>query len=165
VKTSLLAGCLLAVTLPLPLAAQLCEGLPATLTGTDGNDNLLGTAGDDVIVALGGNDLVDGAGGDDIVCGGDGADVVNGTRGVAWVIRHGAQGTYAGGVAQSAGLWGIAQGFTVLSLDGRDWAVAAGGGSSSPDLLVLGVLALCALGQRRTRATHPGAFLRSADTV
>ena len=241
-KTSLLACCLLALTLPLPLAAQTCEGLPATLTGTEGNDNLLGTAGNDVIVALGGDDIVDGAGGDDIVCGGDGDDIliggagndrlfgengaddlrggedddvisggpghdglrgnsgndqltgdadddvmlgaegtdqcdgvsgvdsadsacetrmnldadvlfltlyapdgtrldgelyvptddaaVNGTRGVAWVIRHGAQGTYAGGVAQSAGLWGIAQGFTVLSLNGRDWGVAAGGGNT-----------------------------------
>ena len=44
--------------------------------------------------------------------------------------RHGAQGTYSGGVAQSAGLWGIAQGFTVLSLNGRDWGVAAGGGNT-----------------------------------
>ncbi len=242
VKTQLLACCVLALMLPMSLAAQTCEGLPATLTGTDGNDNLLGTAGDDVIVALGGNDLVDGASGNDIVCGGDGDDIliggtgndrlfgesgnddlrglegddvisggsghdslrgdagndqltgdadddvmvgaggsdlcdgvsgvdsadsacetrmnldadvlfltlyapdgtsldgelyvpindaaVNGTREVAWVFRHGAQGSYAGGVAQSAGLWGVAQGFTVLSLNGRDWGVAAGGGNT-----------------------------------
>ena len=241
-KTQLLACCLLVMTLPMPLAAQVCEGLPATLTGTDGNDNLLGTAGDDVIVALGGNDVVDGAGGNDIVCGGDGNDILiggtgddrlfgengdddlrghdgddvlsggsghdglrgdegndqlagdagddvmvgasgddqcdgvsgvdsadsacevrmnldadvlfltlyapdgtrldgelyvptndaasNGTREVAWVFRHGAQGSFAGGVAQSAGLWGVAQGFTVLALNGRDWGVAAGGGNT-----------------------------------
>ena len=241
-KIQLLASCLLALLLPMSLAAQTCEGLPATLTGTDGDDNLLGTAGDDVIVALGGNDLVDGAGGNDTICGGDGNDIliggtgndrlfgengdddlrgvdgddvlsggagqdglrgdagndqltgdagddvmigasgsdqcdgvsgvdsadsacetrmnldadvlfltlyapdgtpldgelyvptndaaVNGTREVAWVFRHGAQGSYAGGVAQSAGLWGVAQGFTVLALNGRDWGVAAGGGNT-----------------------------------
>jgi pimeloyl-ACP methyl ester carboxylesterase len=53
-----------------------------------------------------------------------------GTREVAWVFRHGAQGTYATGVNQSAGLWGIAHGFTVLSLNGRDWGTAAGGGNT-----------------------------------
>jgi len=242
VKTQRFAFCLLALMLPMSLAAQTCEGLPATLTGTEGNDNLLGTAGDDVIVSLGGNDLVDGAGGNDIICGGDGDDIliggtgndrlfgdagnddlrgqdgddvlsggpghdalrgdagndqlngdagddvmvgaegsdqcdgvsgvdsadsscetrmnldadvlfltlyapdgtpldgelyvptndaaINGTRAVAWVFRHGAQGSYAGGVAQSAGLWGVAQGFTVLALNGRDWGVAAGGGNT-----------------------------------
>jgi len=238
----LIACWLLTLILSMPLAAQTCEGLPATLTGTDGSDSLLGTAGDDVIVTLGGNDLVDGAGGNDVICGGDGDDIliggtgddrlfgengdddlrgsegddlmsggsghdalrgdsgndqlsgdagddvmvgaagndecdgvsgtdtadsacetrgnldadvlfltlyapdgtrldgelyvptndaaINGTREVAWVFRHGAQGSYAGGVAQSAGLWGAAQGFTVLALNGRDWGVAAGGGNT-----------------------------------
>jgi pimeloyl-ACP methyl ester carboxylesterase len=233
---------LVALMLPASLAAQTCEGLPATIVGTDGNDSLLGTAGNDVIVALGGNDLIDAAGGDDIICGGDGDDIliggsgndrvfgengdddlrggegndvmsggaghdslrgesgddeltgddgddvmvgssgsdrcdgvsgvdsadsacetrmnldgdvlfltlyapdgtpldgelyvptsdaaINGTREVAWVFRHGAQGSYAGGVTQSAGLWGVAQGFTVLSLNGRDWGTAAGGGNT-----------------------------------
>ena len=53
-----------------------------------------------------------------------------GTREVAWVFRHGAMGNYASGVNQSAGLWGIAHGFTVLSLNGRDWGTAAGGGNT-----------------------------------
>ncbi len=53
-----------------------------------------------------------------------------GTREVAWVFRHGAQGTYATGVNQLAGLWGIARGFTVLALNGRDWGTAAGGGNT-----------------------------------
>jgi pimeloyl-ACP methyl ester carboxylesterase len=53
-----------------------------------------------------------------------------GTRAVAWVFRHGAMGNYATGVNQSAGLWGIAHGFTVLSLNGRDWGTAAGGGNT-----------------------------------
>lgn len=239
-KTLLLYCCLL--MLPITLAAQTCDGLPATILGTDGSDNLLGTAGDDVIVTLGGDDLVDAAGGSDIVCGGDGADILiggtgndrlfgengdddlrgddgddfmsggsgqdalrgnagndqltgdagddvmvgsagndqcdgvsgvdsadsacetrlnldadvlfltlyapdgtpldgelyvptndaalDGTRAVAWVFRHGAQGSYASGVAQSAGLWGVSRGFTVLALNGRDWGVAAGGGNT-----------------------------------
>jgi hypothetical protein len=33
-------------------------------------------------------------------------------------------------VNQSAGLWGISRGFTVLSLNGRDWGTAAGGGNT-----------------------------------
>ena len=53
-----------------------------------------------------------------------------GTREVAWVFRHGAQGNYATGVSQSAGLWGIRHGFTVLSLNGRDWGTSAGGGNT-----------------------------------
>lgn len=45
-------------------------------------------------------------------------------------MRHGAQGNYAAGVNQSVGLWGISRGFTVLSLNGRDWGTAAGGGDT-----------------------------------
>lgn len=234
--------CVPALLLPLPVLAQTCDGLPATLLGTGGDDRLLGTSGNDVIVGLGGNDVIEAAGGSDTVCAGDGDDVVIGgdgldrllgedgdddlrgdggddflsggggndglrggggddqldggpgddvldgadgtdqcdgvsgvdsadsacearanldadvlfvrlyapdgtpldgelyvptndaatlgTREVAWVFRHGAQGNYASGVSQSAGLWGIAQGFTVLSLNGRDWGTAAGGGNT-----------------------------------
>src|SRR5215207_3017858 len=48
-----------------------CVGVPATIVGTEGNDNLVGTEGRDIIVALGGNDRVQALGGDDAVCGGD----------------------------------------------------------------------------------------------
>ncbi|MBL8199985.1 MAG: hypothetical protein JNK40_03350 [Chromatiales bacterium] len=238
----ILAVCFLALALPLSLRAQTCEGLPATIVGTPGDDRLLGTSGSDVIVGLGGNDVIEAGDGNDTVCGGDGNDILIGaggddrllgedgdddlrgddgndtliggpgndslrgssgndqlagdegddvmvggdgtdacdgvtgidsadsacetaantdadvryltlyapdgtpldgelyiptndaatlgTREVAWVFRHGAQGSYATGVSQSAGLWGIAQGFTVLSLNGRDWGTAAGGGNT-----------------------------------
>lgn len=240
--TRILAVCLLALAVPLSLNAQTCEGLPATIVGTTGNDRLLGTSGNDVIVALDGNDLIEAGDGNDTVCGGAGDDILLGaggtdrllgedgdddlrgdggddtliggpgndalrggadndeltgdagddvmigadgtddcdgisgvdstdsacetrantdadvlfltlyapdgtpldgelyiptndaatlgTREVAWVFRHGAQGNYSSGVNQSAGLWGIARGFTVLSLNGRDWGAAAGGGNT-----------------------------------
>jgi len=240
--TRLIAVLALALLLPVSLQAQTCDGLPATIVGTDADDQLLGTPGDDVIVGLGGNDIIDGGTGNNVICGGDGDDIItganfndrffgengdddlrgdvgndyldggpgndslrggsnddeliggagndvmvggdgadscdgvsgtdsadsacevkanldadvlflrlyapdgtpldgelyvptndaatDGTREVAWVFRHGAQGNYATGVSQSAGLWGIAHGFTVLSLNGRDWGTSAGGGNT-----------------------------------
>lgn len=58
------------------LAAPTCRGVPATLTGTPGDDTLLGTTGPDVIVALGGADRVVSRAGRDLICAGGGADVV-----------------------------------------------------------------------------------------
>lgn len=52
----------------------LCNGLPATIIGTDGRDIINGTGGDDVIVALGGNDDVNGGAGNDTICLGSGND-------------------------------------------------------------------------------------------
>jgi len=62
-------------------AAAACFGLPATKTGTPGNDLLMGTSGDDVIVGLGGNDTIRGLGGNDRLCGGDGNDTLSGDTG------------------------------------------------------------------------------------
>ncbi len=53
-----------------------CRGVPATIAGTPGADNLAGTAGHDVIVALGGNDTIASLGGRDLVCAGSGSDFV-----------------------------------------------------------------------------------------
>lgn len=240
--TRIVVACLLALSLPSALTAQTCEGLPATIVGTPGDDHLLGTSGSDVIAGLEGNDLIEAGEGSDTICGGGGNDILIGvggddrllgedddddlrgeagndaliggsgndglrggadndqltgdagddvmlgsagtdscdgvagvdsadsacettantdadvlfltlyapdgtpldgelyiptndaatlgTREVAWVFRHGAQGNYATGVSQSAGLWGVARGFTVLSLNGRDWGSAAGGGNT-----------------------------------
>ncbi len=57
-------------------AVPTCNGLPATIVGTESRDVLFGTNGDDVIVALGGNDLIISGQGDDVVCGGAGVDSV-----------------------------------------------------------------------------------------
>jgi hypothetical protein len=69
---------------PLPTApvdVTECNGVPATIFGTDGRDRIQGTAAPDVIVALGGSDRVDAQQGNDIVCGGRGADTILGGPG------------------------------------------------------------------------------------
>ena len=63
----------------------LCNGLLATIIGTDGKDTLLGTGGDDVIVGLAGDDIILGKGGNDTICAGPGEDVVKGGAGRDWV--------------------------------------------------------------------------------
>ena len=65
-----------------------CQGAPATIVGTQGDDVLEGTPGDDVIVALGGADIVFGNGGDDIICGNGGDDILFGGLGFD-IIRGG----------------------------------------------------------------------------
>ena len=58
-----------------------CAGKEATITGTDGKDNLRGTSGKDVIAAGDGNDKVKGKSGNDLLCGGKGRDKLNGGGG------------------------------------------------------------------------------------
>ena len=58
-----------------------CEGVPATIVGTEGNDRINGTPGDDVIVGLGGRDRIAGGAGNDLICGGEGIDIIKGQRG------------------------------------------------------------------------------------
>jgi hypothetical protein len=55
---------------------HLCNGQPATIVGTAGDDILRGTAGRDVIVGLGGDDIIEGLAGHDIICGGPGNDLI-----------------------------------------------------------------------------------------
>jgi Ca2+-binding RTX toxin-like protein len=58
-----------------------CEGKPATIVGTGGNDVRVGSRGRDVIVGLGGNDTLSGLGGNDLICGGKGKDNLSGGKG------------------------------------------------------------------------------------
>ncbi len=58
-----------------------CNGLPATIVGTDLGDHLFGTPGDDVIHGLAGSDTIAGLGGNDVICGGPGRDRLSGNRG------------------------------------------------------------------------------------
>jgi hypothetical protein len=58
-----------------------CQGLPATIVGTSGNDVLTGTPGRDVATLLGGQDTFRGAAGYDTVCGGPGNDKLLGQDG------------------------------------------------------------------------------------
>jgi RTX calcium-binding nonapeptide repeat (4 copies) len=64
-----------------PAPPPTCQGKPATLVGTDGNDALSGTPGHDVIAGLGGNDKLSGLAGNDLICGGAGKDRLNGGKG------------------------------------------------------------------------------------
>jgi uncharacterized repeat protein (TIGR01451 family) len=53
-----------------------CRGIPATLNGTSGNDELLGTPGPDVIASFGGDDRILASAGQDLICAGRGNDYV-----------------------------------------------------------------------------------------
>jgi hypothetical protein len=61
--------------------AVTCDGKPATIVGTAGNDTITGTTGADVIAGLGGADTIRGDGGGDRICGGGGNDVIAGGGG------------------------------------------------------------------------------------
>ncbi|MCZ6527997.1 MAG: hypothetical protein O6702_04620 [Candidatus Dadabacteria bacterium] len=60
---------------------SVCDGFIVTITGTEGDDNLVGTEGNDVIRGLGGNDTIDGRGGNDRICGDRGNDNLLGGNG------------------------------------------------------------------------------------
>jgi len=60
------------------LGVPTCRGVPATITGTAGNDELLGTRGPDVIVGLGGDDRILARAGRDLICANSGGDYVRG---------------------------------------------------------------------------------------
>jgi SpoIID/LytB domain protein len=74
-----------------------CNGLPATLVGTDGHDHLIGTNDDDVIVGLAGRDVIEGSGGHDTICGGPGRDEIDGGRGSDTIFGEGGPDTIMGG--------------------------------------------------------------------
>jgi Ca2+-binding RTX toxin-like protein len=63
------------------LADHLCQGVPATIHGTEADDFLMGTVGDDVIHGLGGSDEIYGLEGNDIICGGGAWDLLAGGAG------------------------------------------------------------------------------------
>lgn len=101
---------------PTPTPSEFtCDGLPATIVGTQHRDWLFGTRGDDVIVALGGPDVVFGFGGNDHICLGSGWDVAFGGGGDDRVFGE-------DGGDWLFGDWGSD------SLDGGDWRDVCLGG-------------------------------------
>ena len=58
-----------------------CDGKPATIAGTQFNDELVGTPKKDVIVGFEGKDKIKGKGGKDRICGGKGNDTLSGIKG------------------------------------------------------------------------------------
>lgn len=81
VVTALIAALLAPTHLAAAQTAVTCNGLEATIVGTERGDLLLGTEGADVIAGLGGNDVIRGFGGNDVICGDNGRDRLFGGRG------------------------------------------------------------------------------------
>jgi Ca2+-binding RTX toxin-like protein len=78
----LAATVVVSTALPAQAGAEpICDGHPATIVGTNGDDELVGTPGDDVIMGLGGADTIQALGGNDVVCGGLGRDDLRGGSG------------------------------------------------------------------------------------
>jgi Ca2+-binding RTX toxin-like protein len=79
-------------------ATPTCDGKPATIVGTDGDDDLVGTQGPDVIVGLGGNDInIKGLGGNDVICGGKGWDFLWGSWGKDTLLGQAGRDAIDGG--------------------------------------------------------------------
>ena len=79
------------------LKPPLCNGLEATVIGTEGPDTLTGTRRDDVIVGLAGDDSIRGLGGDDTICAGPGLDIVRAGGGDDWASGDAGPDFVAGG--------------------------------------------------------------------
>jgi pimeloyl-ACP methyl ester carboxylesterase len=77
--------------------AQVCNGLMATIVGTEQDDELQGTEGNDVIVGGGGNDRILADAGDDVVCGGAGDDDLIGQDGADQLFGDGGNDVMEGG--------------------------------------------------------------------
>jgi Ca2+-binding RTX toxin-like protein len=141
------------MTDPAAEAKPRCQGVKATVVGSDGDDVLRGKGGEDVIVARGGNDQIFTGEGQDRVCAGDGddlvdtgggedrvqasfgADTVNGGRGrdrlLAGdgddVILGGAGGELAKGGGGNDRIYGELQDDELLGGDGADVLVGSQG--------------------------------------
>ncbi len=81
-----------------PWPAVSCDGIRATIVGTDGDDVLAGSDGADVIVGRGGFDVIDAGAGNDIVCGGGGDDALDGGGGMDVVLGGGGNDRLGGDV-------------------------------------------------------------------
>ncbi len=81
-------------------ATEMCNGKPATIVGTDGDDRIEGTEGNDVIVGLSGKDVIFGRGGNDTICGGPGNDVIKGGRGNDYVEGNQGNDKLVGGIGK-----------------------------------------------------------------
>jgi streptogramin lyase len=99
------------ITVEMPASGPTCQGIPATIVGTDGHDFLTGTSGDDVIVGLNGNDIIRGKGGNDLICGDAGED---------WLIGGSGQDKVYGGDGWDT-LLGNAGDDELYGESGTDW--------------------------------------------
>ncbi len=97
-----------------------CNGLPATIIGTPGNDFIQGTNGNDVIVAMAGNDTIFGNNGHDVICGDGGNDTLRGNNGNDTLLGGAGNDVFHGDNGNDTLLGGA--GNDVLHGDnGNDW--------------------------------------------
>ena len=75
-----------------------CNGLPATIAGTFGNDTLVGTPGNDIMHGWGGNDVIHGLQGNDVICGGAGNDQLSGNQGKDRLFGEAGNDVLKGGI-------------------------------------------------------------------
>jgi hypothetical protein len=106
-----------------------CNGLAATIVGTEGSNELVGTSGNDVIAGLGGNDTITGGGGNDVICGGDGNDKLTGSSGSDTLNGDAGNDRLTG----SAGNDTLNGGDGADKLTGSEGNDALTGGAGSPD--------------------------------
>lgn len=107
-----------------------CNGLPATIIGTPGDDVIYGTNGSDVIVGLGGNDTIYGGNGNDVICGDGGDDTLNGGNGEDTLLGSFGNDTLNGGNGDDA----LSGGYDVDELYGGNGNDVLHGGPNN-DLL------------------------------
>lgn len=78
----------------------MCDGLIASIVGSDSGETINGTSAQDVIHGLGGNDRIDGRGGDDVICGGSGNDDLRGNGGSDKLFGEGGRDQLQGNAGQ-----------------------------------------------------------------
>lgn len=88
------------IAVPASSSAQVapteCDGVSATIVGTEGDDVLVGTNQSDIIAGLGGNDQITGGNGNDIICGDSGDDELEGGNGEDRVLGGAGNDVVAG---------------------------------------------------------------------
>jgi glucose/arabinose dehydrogenase len=81
----------------MPPPPATCAGRDATITGTQGADQLSSTPRADVIAGLGGNDRILGLAGKDLICGGPGKDTLKGGEGKDTLLGQAGKDKLKGG--------------------------------------------------------------------
>jgi hypothetical protein len=116
-------------------AVATCDGKPATIVGTNGDETITGTPDPDVIVGKGGRDTIKGLGGRDRICGGTGDDrIVGGGAGDRLfggsgydVLRGGAGNDVLIGFDDLDALYGNGGDDALRGGTGVDWLYGEGG--------------------------------------
>lgn len=115
--------------------SETCLGAVATITGTDGPDDLTGTSGDDVVWLGDGDDVFRGGSGNDRICGGAGNDEIYGEEGLDRIdggggadrLFGGPDADWLAGGGANDRLEGEAGDDTLLGGDGRDQLLGQAG--------------------------------------